>query len=519
MYGIKKTLVRVARLVVSVCGCIGLSVYLLFGAGFVWISVGSVNSVFASSYPDVVINEIAWAGSVDNSNDEWIELYNNTSEKIDLSGWYIEDDGSTVYEIIDGEIEGHGYFLIEDREEAVDISADAVIGLSFANSGDGLILKNVDGSSIDIVNEDGGEWFSGDSDNKSSMERIDPRSSGDDKGNWASCVSGNGSKGVDGGEILGTPKSSNSNYAGGIEVGMEYEVAGEFLEVSVRSEMADLYAYGMEIQYDDEIFEFVDANESEFLKSDGEETSFFVALENDEAGKLVVGNARLGESSINGEGELFNIKFRILDLFDGTELVFGGENFLADRNGDLEARFEALTFGDSGEEGADLNDFDGGGSASQVESLEINLGEKRFSLSLGWEEPENGADSYVILRMMPDGNFVTIGEVEDLIFSDDDSVANGGKMVANVTYTYRVIPLSGGSYGEGFEISGTETRGLSGDNNRSDRVDGRDLMNLAKIYGSSYGETEYNLLIDSNYDGLIDGSDLIDIGANFGLKY
>ena len=37
----------------------------------------------------VVISEIAWMGNSSNANAEWIELYNNGSEDIDLSGFTI----------------------------------------------------------------------------------------------------------------------------------------------------------------------------------------------------------------------------------------------------------------------------------------------------------------------------------------------------------------------------------------------------------------------------------------------
>ena len=40
----------------------------------------------AASPGDVVINEVAWSGSVAAAADEWIELYNNTDQPIDLSG-------------------------------------------------------------------------------------------------------------------------------------------------------------------------------------------------------------------------------------------------------------------------------------------------------------------------------------------------------------------------------------------------------------------------------------------------
>ena len=37
---------------------------------------------------DIVINEVAWAGtSVTTTSDEWIELYNNTGNPVDLTGW------------------------------------------------------------------------------------------------------------------------------------------------------------------------------------------------------------------------------------------------------------------------------------------------------------------------------------------------------------------------------------------------------------------------------------------------
>ena len=37
----------------------------------------------------VVINEIAWMGTKDSYNNEWIELYNNTNFDINLKDWKI----------------------------------------------------------------------------------------------------------------------------------------------------------------------------------------------------------------------------------------------------------------------------------------------------------------------------------------------------------------------------------------------------------------------------------------------
>lgn len=41
------------------------------------------------SFASVFINEVAWMGSSSNANAEWIELYNNSEEDMDLSGWNI----------------------------------------------------------------------------------------------------------------------------------------------------------------------------------------------------------------------------------------------------------------------------------------------------------------------------------------------------------------------------------------------------------------------------------------------
>jgi hypothetical protein len=36
---------------------------------------------------DIVLNELAWMGTLTSANDEWIELHNTTGSAIDLAGW------------------------------------------------------------------------------------------------------------------------------------------------------------------------------------------------------------------------------------------------------------------------------------------------------------------------------------------------------------------------------------------------------------------------------------------------
>jgi hypothetical protein len=50
-----------------------------------------------NTYLDVVISEIAWMGTTNSANDEWIELFNNTSSDVDLAGWQlIRSDGAPI---------------------------------------------------------------------------------------------------------------------------------------------------------------------------------------------------------------------------------------------------------------------------------------------------------------------------------------------------------------------------------------------------------------------------------------
>ncbi|MBD3360648.1 hypothetical protein GF366_02485 [Candidatus Peregrinibacteria bacterium] len=472
-----------------------------------------VGRLSASAYNtgDVVINEISWAGSVDNSVDEWIELYNTTNQSIDLTGWYVEDDGASVYLIESGIIDPHGYFLMEDSEDTVsNVSADAVIGLSLANAGDSLVLKDNTDIVIDTVNSSGGAWYAGDSTSKATMERIDPNETLDTADNWASALSSNGAVGSGGSEILGTPKGANSNY-GGSGPSVSFSPAdvsatpGEQVTVSVDVDSTtDLYAYGFEINYDPSVLNYVSAVEGDFLKVDGVSTAFNSALEDGNEGTLIVGNARLlnPPAGVDGSGTLFDITFDIVGS-DGSNsgLMFGGSSFLSDSIGDIPASY------DNGNVSVTS-----GTTVSEVTNLQVSQGTERYSLELTWEDI-NTADSYIVIRQEVDESFISLGEVTEMSFTDNLD------LVPQVTYNYQVIAVKDGNQSAPVSASGAETRGLIGDLDRSDRVDGRDIELLARAYGSEFIDEEYTALYDTNYDGIIDGSDLIDIGANFGLTY
>lgn len=119
------------------------------------------------------INEIAWMGTEISANDEWIELYNNSENDIDLTSWLIvAEDGSPVIEL-NGIVEGQEYFLLErtDDESVPGIKADLLYVGVLGNSGEYLELVNAQGESVQTI--DCGEgWLGGSNENKLTMSML-----------------------------------------------------------------------------------------------------------------------------------------------------------------------------------------------------------------------------------------------------------------------------------------------------------------------------------------------------------
>ena len=65
----------------------------------------------------VVINEVAWAGTQSSSNDEWIELYNPSSQAVLLDGWTLKAADGSPNISLSGTIPAGGYFLLERTDE------------------------------------------------------------------------------------------------------------------------------------------------------------------------------------------------------------------------------------------------------------------------------------------------------------------------------------------------------------------------------------------------------------------
>jgi phosphatidylserine/phosphatidylglycerophosphate/cardiolipin synthase-like enzyme len=166
----------------------------------------TATNVNAAGTTNVVINEIAWMGTSNDYNDEWIELYNNSGSPVVLDGWKLNTADGTPSITLSGTIPAYGYYLLErtDDQAVSGIAADLIYSGALSNTGEHLKLIDLAGSVIDEVDT----WYAGDNTAKATMERIDPNVGGISSSNWATANQSyaNG---------LGTPKAFNSTGTDG----------------------------------------------------------------------------------------------------------------------------------------------------------------------------------------------------------------------------------------------------------------------------------------------------------------
>ena len=123
----------------------------------------------------IVISEVAWAGTLSSSDDEWIELYNPSSQKVNLTNWNLRSsDGSpNIQTDFAGIVLNPGGYLLLERtdDDVTDVDADVLYTGSLSNSGEKLYLYDSNGYEVDRANSNGGAWPAGRSSDYASMQR------------------------------------------------------------------------------------------------------------------------------------------------------------------------------------------------------------------------------------------------------------------------------------------------------------------------------------------------------------
>jgi hypothetical protein len=490
--------------------------------------VSSVTKLFwplpiqAAAPQSVIINEIAWAGSVDSATDEWLELYNTTTTSIDLTGWTIDDDsGAQTYELT-GTIASHQYYLLESKEIVTSLPGDGIDSLSLSNAGDSLILKDAVGTIIDSVNTTSGAWYAGSNTTHATMERVNPLNSGNEASNWRTTSTISTATASQGTAILGTPKASNTapgstpstatiiitpssdklTVAPNDTVTIEYQV----------SQATNVSNYGFDISYNPQQLEYISTTEGNFLKETLQvTTSFQAGLLNNQPGTLIIGNARtenpLQGSSTTVEKTLFTITFKALTPTTSSDIIALASSFLSAPTGSLPATTAPISIRIA--ENIDLT----------INNLTATQGPDRYSITLQWQALSESDISYDIYRRDSHQQYQLLSTVQTTSFTDNDIIASGGNIIPTTTYHYQVIAKRLGTQGTPATVSGIETRGLKADSNRSDRVDGKDLEQIAHFWTIDDTDSTFPHRVDSSRNGIVSGDDLIDLAVDWAKSY
>lgn len=153
---------------------------------------------------EVLINEIAWAGSIVSSSDEWIELKNTGSADIPISDWQLLDKAGDIKIVFPGSaaIPADGFYLLErtDDETVPGIAADLIYTGGINNSEETLRLFDGECGLVDEVAGVGENW-----ENIAGTGAPDYRTAERTNANSWHTYRGEGTVG-----IKGTPKSENS---------------------------------------------------------------------------------------------------------------------------------------------------------------------------------------------------------------------------------------------------------------------------------------------------------------------
>lgn len=97
------------------------------------------------------IGEVAWMGSAASANHEWIEIYNDGTDSINVDGWTVTDS-NTLLITLAGSVSAGTYAVLErTSDESAPGSAFLIYTGALVNTGTTLTLRDQSGAIIDQV--------------------------------------------------------------------------------------------------------------------------------------------------------------------------------------------------------------------------------------------------------------------------------------------------------------------------------------------------------------------------------
>ena len=157
----------------------------------------------------IVINEINYNSSESFDPEDWIEIYNNTSETVDIGLWLLKDEEDDhIFTVPPNTILLPNEYLVFCKDtlrfkssfsDVINFMGNMDFGL--AGGGDIVRLFDSNGSLVDIVEyEDQDPWPASADGNGPTLELKNPNLDNSISENWSAS------------ENFGTPGEMNSNY-------------------------------------------------------------------------------------------------------------------------------------------------------------------------------------------------------------------------------------------------------------------------------------------------------------------
>lgn len=125
----------------------------------------------------VRISEVAWMGSSNSQYEEWIELYNDGQEPVDLSGWKVLKSGEILLTNLSGSIASNDYYLVCRTTGTLTQPLGGICNLvnpfggsGLNNTSEQLILTNNQSEVVERIDALSG-WPAGESTSKKTMQQ------------------------------------------------------------------------------------------------------------------------------------------------------------------------------------------------------------------------------------------------------------------------------------------------------------------------------------------------------------
>ncbi|MEH0022219.1 MAG: LamG-like jellyroll fold domain-containing protein [Desulfobacter sp.] len=281
---------------------------------------------------------------------------------------------------------------------------------------------------------------------------------------------------------------------------------GDILCVDVNIDGSNgLYSSAFDLTFDPAALQYQNATEGDFLNSDGGATFFNASLLNNNPanGTLVMGVSRVADIGVvSGSGTIARACFSVIG---GS----GGNTSVGIDNGYFEGA----------EQGTGIEVVEGSDPVIPVgigvpRNLSVTDPGTLDRLDLVWDTAADASGYEIYRATTSGGSFELLGTTSSAYYQDSDCTLTG----VNYFYKIKAVSSIGSSTGEFSEEASGAITGLTGDINKDNRVDGRDLTILARAFNTIAGSPDYNCQANLDRAGGIDGDDLVILTTNFGSK-